>query len=96
MTYYNTIGEIGKTLKENIEKAKTQDERLKLIIHAYPRNRTFTTQILHTAYEQLYKKAKESSIVRSVNTLKNEGFIEETGNKVKGQYGRNVLELKKA
>ena len=96
MIYYNTVKETGKTLKENIDKTKTQDQKVKQVIQS-ALSEKFTTYEVWENYNDIFRnKAPYSSIVRSVNTLKNEGFIEETGNKVKGQYGRNVLELKKS
>lgn len=96
--YYNTTGYSNPDLEMFTEKAKTQDQKLKQLINnsGSLKNHPFTCRQIWEIYACLHPNVPYSSIVRAVNTLKNQGFIVETGKKIKGMYGRKVLELKKA
>jgi len=83
--FYNTTNETGDKLKEYREKASQQDrEVLDLFI-----NNSGKAWNSHEVEKRLGKYSR-SSIVRSINTLENEGLIEKTANKVIGNFGRLV------
>ena len=96
MTYYNTTHET-ENLPKFAAKAKSQDEEIKGIIHKYAdKTRIPITPEMILGF--MRRQPPLTSIRRSFNTLEKEGFIEKTGQKVTGLYGRpvNVYKLVKA
>ena len=95
MTYYNTTHET-ENLPKFAAKAKSQDEEIKALIKLISeKTRPITPEII---YNMIFGNSPLTSIRRSFNTLEKEGFIEKTGQKVTGLYGRpvNVYKLVKA
>jgi len=92
MKYYNTTNETGKPLKVYVEKARTQDQIIKGIINALEGN--FSFRDIYKAYP--IQNTPHTSLRRSLDTLKKEGYIVETGNMVMGIFSRKERELKKA
>ena len=88
MTYFNTTKEAN--VKPYIEKNRTQNEIIKGIIQSY--KRPFSPKDVYRDYPIM--NTPITSIRRALNTLKKQGVIVETGNKVNGLYNRPELELK--
>lgn len=82
--FYNTTSEMGNKLKEYRQKASKQDYE---ILRIFTENHKEYTS--HDIEDKL-KVYPRSSVVRSMNTLENEGIIFKTANKVMGKYGRLV------
>lgn len=89
--YYNTTSASGKELKKNVSKALSQTEKIRRIINQL--ERPFSPASILQVYEARFTQCPITSIRRSLDTLKKEGYICETGNKVKGLYGRKEIEL---
>lgn len=71
--------------------AKSQDEIIKVLIIQVVGS-PFSPKDIYNNYPS--QSTPLTSIRRSLTKLKKEGFIEETGNRVPGLYGRDELELK--
>ncbi len=87
--YYNTVGENRQALIHYAESNQKQDKLVYYVCNI----------LVKFSASQIFKDFPRSetpitSIRRSLNTLKKKGLIEETGNKVKGLYGRNESEYK--
>ena len=93
-TYFNTTNEN----KENETKFRNinngQDKKVLSIIKEL--KKPFSASLVWRDYAPNYLDALVplTSIRRSINTLKNAGYIEETGKRVMGIYGRNELQYK--
>jgi predicted transcriptional regulator len=83
--YYNTVSETGNKLKEYKAKASRQDWEV-LKIFTNNAGREYTSHQV----EDILEVYPRSSVVRSMNTLENEGLISKTARKVTGKYGRAV------
>ncbi len=94
MRYYNTAGENEEDVKKYITINKGQDLKVLDIIKS--ENKPFSASKIWKAYihKHVLKATPITSIRRSVNTLKKCGYIELTGNKVQGMYGRSELEYR--
>jgi len=94
MSYFNTTNEPENQLKLFTKLNNGQDKRVLELIHTL--NKPFSASQIWQKYIHTYfkKSTPITSIRRSVTTLKQAGVIRETGNKVKGIYGRNELEYK--
>ncbi len=92
MSYYNTVPEKGKTLKAYQEKARTQDQIIKGIINNY--KGSFSFKDIYMSYP--VQNTPITSIRRSLDTLKKEGYIKETGEMVTGIFSRKERELIKS
>ena len=92
--YYNTTNEN----KDNEIKFRNinngQDKKLLELIKEL--NKPFSASQIWKEYTHpfILNTTPITSVRRSINTLKNAGFIEETGKRVQGVYGRNELEYK--
>ena len=84
MSYYNTTRETGSELRNNIQTAKTQDEKIKAIISGF--NGPFSFKDIYRHYS--IEHTPITSVRRSINTLKNERFIRDTGEMVMGIFSR--------
>lgn len=91
MSYYNTTSEIGNDLKVYQDKTRTQDQIIKGIIDKL--NKPFSPKDIYKSYPIM--NTPITSIRRTLNTLKKQGYIIETGNRVNGLFNRSELELKK-
>ena len=92
MTYFDTTKLKGKELATAIATTRTQDEIIKGIIKGYGTS-PFSPKTIFNDFPT--KGTPITSIRRSLDTLKRANYIEETGEKVKGLYGRSELQLKK-
>lgn len=91
MSYYNTTQETGKELKTYQQQTRTQDQIIKGMIDKL--NKPFSPKDIYKAYPIM--NTPLTSIRRTLNTLKKQGYIIETGNRVNGLFNRSELELKK-
>ena len=88
MTYYNTNNESAENKKVSEKKTMKQDD---IILLLFKETKTFTPSKI---WEQFPTKAPLTSVRRSINTLKSNGKIIETGNKPMGIYGKVEREYK--
>jgi predicted transcriptional regulator len=83
--YFNTTQESAHVVADYEEKARRQDDE---ILHIF---RTLKDlEFASYEIEKVLEKYPRSSVVRSINTLTKKGFIEKTGHKIMGNYGRHV------
>ena len=88
MTYYNTNNELAENRKVSEKKTMKQDD---IILSFFKETKTFTPSKI---WQQFPTKAPLTSVRRSINTLKSNGKIIETGNKTMGIYGKVEREYK--
>ena len=88
MTYYNTNNESTENRKVSEKKTMKQDD---IILSFFKETKTFTPSKI---WQQFPTKAPLTSVRRSINTLKSNGKIIETGNKTMGIYGKVEREYK--
>ena len=88
MTYYNTNNESTENRKVFEKKTMKQDD---IILSFFKETKTFTPSKI---WQQFPTKAPLTSVRRSINTLKSNGKIIETGNKPMGIYGKVEREYK--
>ncbi len=81
MAYYNTTGQTGKTLKANVQKAKTQDQEVYDIMNGTFKRKMSASGIVGQMTCPI------TSVRRSLNTLMKNGDIKVVG-QVQGMYGR--------
>ena len=96
--YYNTTNEN----KDNEIKFRNinngQDKKVLAIIKE--QKKPFSASLVFNEFGkkngvwEVWDNTPITSIRRSINTLKNAGYIEETGKRVEGIYGRNELQYK--
>ena len=93
MTYFNTTHETDNQVDLFTKINSGQDQRVLEIVKEM---QTFSASRVWQRYIHLYYGSATpiTSIRRSINTLKKCGYIQQTGNRVKGLYGRNELEYK--
>lgn len=93
MKYYNTTHETNNQVDLFTKLNEGQDQRVLEIVKEM---QIFSASRVWQRYIHLYLKQATpiTSIRRSINTLKKCGYIRETGNRVKGIYGRNEMEYK--
>lgn len=95
MTYFNTTNESGATLKNNVAKAKSQEEEiLNVFIFDYTiYNKTILDTFLGFTASNLYemsdKKYPITSIRRALTNLTKQGKLIKTDEKRIGMYGRS-------
>ena len=95
-TYFNTTHEPENQVERFTKINSGQDLNCLNLIKKHFKDDPFTSRTvylkyLHTHFETA---ALETSIRRSMTALKRAGYIHETGNRVMGGHGRNVLEYK--
>lgn len=89
--YYNTTNENGKELKSNTGKAKKQDAQVLDVIQNISKTKYFfSCKDIAPYFKE--NNTPITSIRRSINTLYNLGFIDKTGDRVMGLYGRKELQ----
>ncbi len=90
MTYYNTIPLSGEALKEKREKTMSQDD---IILELFRKHKRFSPSQIYQ--RQFAGKCPITSVRRSITNLTRNGFLQKTGETVKGLYGdkENVWEL---
>lgn len=86
ISFYNTTGLGFGELLDAIEKAKTQDERVKLIFRT--KNRPMGASEVWMIYKTWFNKCPLTSIRRSISTLRWHGIVKPTGEMTTGAYGR--------
>ena len=89
--FYNTAGESAKTVILNAKINKGQDTHVLKIIKTM--GDTFTCWQVWSIYNKV-KDIAITDVRRSINSLKNANFIEETGFKPVGIKKRKVLQYK--
>ena len=91
--YYNTTHEPENQVDLFTKLNSGQDQRVLEIVKEMG---VFSASRVWQKYIHVYFKQSTpiTSIRRSINTLKKCGYIQETGNRVKGIYGRNEMEYK--
>lgn len=92
--YFNTTKENKETVSKYIDINNGQDSKILEIIKNL--NKPFSASLIWKRYIHCHvlKACPITSIRRSINTLKTEGYICKTGNKVAGMYGRNEIEYR--
>ena len=88
--YYNTTNEISLNLKNNIRKAKKQNE---IVLAMFQKNFNYeytpeTMEFDLKDQKLIHEKTPLTSIRRAFTDLKNEGYIVKTKNKHIGNFGR--------
>ena len=93
--YYNTTHETKNQVDLFTKINGGQDKRVLEILKQFE---TFSASQVWQKYLYSYFKQGTplTSIRRSLNTLKKSGYIVETGERVKGIYGRSELQYKKS
>ena len=98
MTYFNTTNETPDQVKKFTKINNGQDKKVLSIIRKL--DKPFSASLVflefskHDGRWEIWDNTPITSIRRSINTLKNLDYIEETGIKVKGLYGRNETQYK--
>jgi hypothetical protein len=92
--YYNTTNETKETVKKFRKINDGQDTLILGIIIGL--KKPFSASLIYKEYPPKYVAISVplTSIRRSINTLKNLGYIEETGKRVMGLYGRSELQYR--
>ena len=90
--YYNTEPHKGKELKERKVKAKNQDDIIRGIILGFKR-KPFSPKDVYRLYPIMNNPFIMNSIRRSLDTLKKDNFIKETGELVDSLAGRKERQL---
>ena len=92
--YHNTTNESKENVKKYLKINKKQDTKVLNIIRNI--NKPFSASLVWKKYIHRFilEPAPITSIRRSINTLKNNGYIAETGNRVLGMYKRSELEYR--
>lgn len=93
-SFFNTNSDKGETLVKHEEKARTQEQKLMDAFTATGRTHGLSPSMLATHPD--FNMVPITSIRRGICNLKKRGFIVETGELVKGLYGRNERIYKKA
>ena len=83
--FFNTIHLKGVSLKKAWEKAKSQEERIYLLM--LEQNIALTPFQVHYLYNQKYEDIPVTSIRRAMTNLCNTGFIAKTEKMQEGIYG---------
>lgn len=81
-SFYNTTHESGKQLAMFIEKAKTQEIEILLLMQHYEK---LSASDVH----KYFPKMILTSIRRGLTNLTTQGFLVKTDEKKLGEYGRN-------
>lgn len=90
MAYFNTTQETPNTVQEYLNVSNNQKD---IVLRTIRRlGKTFSASVVMKNYPVM--NTPITSIRRAINTLKNDGVIQETGNRVTGIYGRSELEYK--
>jgi len=89
--YFNTTNEAGNNLKENVEKATSQNEKILKFFRAHP-HESFTPFYIQRVLGM--KDTPITSVRRAITTLTNNGDLEKTDKKSEGRYGRDNYEWK--
>ncbi len=79
--FYNTVGLTNPRLQKQIEKAKSQEDKIYAIFKAYPKKH-FTSRDIEKIVKILL-----TSVHRCLSNLTNNGYIVRTNEKVEGIYG---------
>ena len=93
--YHNTTNETPEDEKTFTRINKGQDTKVLEVCRGL--DKPFSASLIWKQFggkDYFMNPAPLTSIRRSINTLKNAGYIIETGEKVKGIYGRNEFEYK--
>ena len=92
--YFNTTNESKESVKAYKKINAKQDTKVLDIIKT--ERKPFSASLIYKKYlhKHVMKACPITSVRRSVNTLKNLGYIVETGNRVPGMYGRSELEYR--
>jgi hypothetical protein len=88
MSYYNTTSEAPEQVQIFKTSNNKQDEIVLNIIKSL--NKPFSASQIYKRYP--VANVPITSIRRSINTLKNTDLISETGERVKGMFGRSELQ----
>lgn len=94
MSYFNTTNESGTTLKNNVAKAKSQEEEIldlfKIEYNRY-KNKDINIMVGMTPSYiiKFYNKYPITSIRRALTNLTKQGKLIKTSEKIIGMYGRS-------
>ena len=94
--FYNTNNEKGETLKESKKKAKSQDEMVLEFLRSHdqlgvtPERTLRHFKIMESLSENRWHNTPITSIRRSFSNLKKKGLIYKTGQKIKGDFGKQI------
>lgn len=80
MSYYNTTNQTNPNLTESREKAASMDELILRQFKRFP-DMEISASMLHRGFKKAGREFLLTSIRRSLNTLKNDDHIYQTGNK---------------
>lgn len=86
MSYFNTTNESGTTLKNNVAKAKSQEEKILLFCE---RNKLFIKGITPSQIYGFVDNYPITSIRRALTNLTKQGKLIKTNEKRIGMYGRS-------
>ena len=99
MTYFNTTNETPEQVKKFTKINNGQDKIILMIVRNL--EKPFSSSLIWKEFISIkgcgnikIKQSPLTSIRRSINTLKNLGYIEETGKRVMGLYGHTELQYK--
>lgn len=87
--YYNTNKESGKTLKRSRKKATNQEQMILAIFKENPRAK-FTPETVLKKLQAVHLNYPITSIRRAMSNLKDDGYLEKTNDKAKGDWGKKV------
>mgnify|MGYP003149736910 FL=1 len=87
--YYNTNKETGKTLRKSRKKANSQELMILAIFKENPRAK-FTPETVLKKLQAVHLNYPITSIRRAMSNLKDEGYLEKTNEKAKGDWGKDV------
>ena len=87
--YYNTNKETGKTLRKSRKKANTQEVIILAIFKEKPKAK-FTPETVLKKLQAVHLNYPITSIRRAMSNLKDDGYLINTNDKAKGDWGKNV------
>jgi hypothetical protein len=98
MSYFNTTNESGTTLKNNVAKAKSQEEKIfklfQLDFEYWSKNKNPYIGLTPVDLLDFFPKYPITSIRRSLTNLTKQGKLIKTDEKRIGMYGRSEYVLK--
>lgn len=93
MTYFNTTNESGATLKNNVAKSKSQEEKIfklfQLDFEYWSKKEILYTGLTPKELQDFFHKYPITSIRRALTNLTKQGKLIKTDEKRIGMYGRS-------
>ena len=85
-TFYNTIHESGDKLRESIQKAETQEEKVHAFFKSFPDNSFTPFDIMYVGIFD--DNVPITSIRRAITNLEKKDILEKTTEQREGGYGK--------